>query len=300
MSLRLKIGPAVVAVVADFPIHDRSYWRYGPFAYSGTEPPTATIRVQTDPPPPRGDAARVGEFVRHWKVYAQGESLRLEILEQTELRPKQVACINRTFDQVDLHVMSWADFPEASGWEMNELEPLLQWYLTARLALRAEGVILHGSAVCVEGGGLVFVGPSGAGKTTLAGWCRDEAGATVLNDERIVMWRDRNGWQVAGTPWRGELSEVSGGGVPLRQIFFLRQAGAHRFVRRPPAQCLTELIPQCFLPIWSRKGMECLLATAAGLAAEIPSGELQFAKDRSIVSYLQRLVGELPEPVEAA
>lgn len=302
MSLHLKIGPAVIAVVADRPIHDRSYWRYGPFTHAGTQPPTVTIWVRTDPSPPRAGGAPVGELPGQWQVYAEGGGLRLELLEQIQFQPKQVARINRAFDRIDLHLVPSQDAPErwSSGWEISELlEPLLQWYLTARLAFNAEGVILHGSAVRVERGALVFSGPSGVGKTTLAGWWRDNAGATVLSDERIVAWRDDGDWRVAGTPWRGDLAEASAASAPLLRLFYLSQAAAHRFVRRSPTERLTQVLSQCFLPIWSAKAMEQLLAVAARLVADIPGGELQFAKDRSIVGYTQKLLGEPHEATRA-
>ena len=83
--------------------------------------------------------------------------------------------------------------------------------------------------------------------------------------------------------------------VPLVRLCILRKAQANRFVYLPPVQRLTHLIPEAFLPIWTRQGMEGLLETATCLASEVPAGELQFVNDPSVAGFLQELIGVYPE-----
>ena len=298
MTLRLKIGPVVIVIQADRPPCD---WHSScvPFEYSGEEPTTLTIRIRTDPPPPRRNAPLIGECATQWQLYAQGDGRRLEVLEQIHFQPKQVALINRAFDEADVHLRPFTSrIPgvRQTGWFLAEvMSPLLQWWLTARLALRAEGMILHGSAAVLRDVGLAFVGPSEAGKTTIVRRCRDHAAGTVLNDDRILIWRSQQGFQVSGTPWPGELREVSPVTVPLVRLCILRKAQTNRFVSLPPVQRLTRLIPEAFLPIWTREGMEGLMETATRLAEEVPAGELQFVNDPSVAGFLQELTGVYPK-----
>ncbi len=299
VTLRLKIGPAVIEVQADRPPQDERRPNHIPFAYTGEEHPTLTIRVRTDPPPPRGNAPLIGECVTQWQLYAQGDRRRLEVLEQTHFEPKQVALINGGFDQADVHLLPLTNRiakVRQTGWFLAEvMSPLIQWWLTARLAHQAGGMILHGSGVVLRGVGLVFVGPSGAGKTSIARWCRDEAQATVLNDDRILIWHGDGRWQVSGTPWHGELSRVSSVSRPLTALFVLKKAATNRVARLSPIQCLRQLIPEAFLPIWTREGMEGLMETAARLAQEVRTGELEFVNDPSVACFLQELISVSPE-----
>ena len=294
MVLKHKIGPAVITIVADGSPHDEPHPWCGPFAYDGTQAPSVTIRIRTDPPSPRGNASWISELSTQWSLYTQEQRLRLEILEQIKFLTKQVAEINQSFDQVDLHLIPLAHelhgVPE-SGWYLGSaMEPLVQWWLTGWLAVRAQGMILHGAAVSLDGHGLAFIGPSGAGKTTIARWCRDEGNARVLNDERIVLWQDKQGWWVSGTPWYGELRQVSSLVVPLAQLYFLRKADVNRFLPLPPAKVLTHLISEAFLPIWTPEGMEGLVKAGEKLSREIPTGKLNFVNDPSVVNYLRELL----------
>ena len=297
VTLKLKIGPAIITIVADTFPEDDSLSSYRPFEYSGGESANLTLRIRTDPPPPRRNAPLIGELETQWQLYTQegGQGgRRLEILEQISFQPKQVALINTTFDQVDLHLLQLTDqipgYPR-SGWYLEEIMfPFIQWWLTAWAALRREGMVLHGSAISLNGEGLAFVGPTGSGKTTVVRRCRDQAKGTVLNDERIFIWKSEGGFQVSGTPWHGELPKVSYMSVPFIRLCFLQKGKVNRFIPLSPVQSLTHLMPQAFLPIWSREGMEGLLEINTQLLKEVPSGELQFVNDSSVVDFIQELI----------
>jgi hypothetical protein len=83
-------------------------------------------------------------------------------------------------------------------------------YWVARMALRmvlgvaagaAGALLLHGAAVVApDGGAVVAVGASGAGKTTLPGRL---PGWTALGDDAVVVWPEGGLWWVSGTPLRG-------------------------------------------------------------------------------------------------
>jgi len=95
-----------------------------------------------------------------------------------------------------------------------------------------KSVLIHASAVEYKGKGLIFLGPSGTGKSTisqlLASTIED---VRVLADDNVNLdWQTADGWIVSDAK-PGPLREVPGvqntpisAPVPLRAIFRLHQA----------------------------------------------------------------------------
>ena len=97
------------------------------------------------------------------------------------------------------------------------------------------GLFLHASAVVVEGGAVLFLGHSTAGKSTIARLLG--ASLPVLADDAVFAARDADGgWRVVEGGFRFEDGDVfrrmdeiqrqvrQGAGIPLRGCFRLRKA----------------------------------------------------------------------------
>lgn len=59
---------------------------------------------------------------------------------------------------------------------------------------RLRPVVLHAGAVAVDGRVVAFVGPTGAGKSTLVAACA-RLGADVMADDSLVIYPDAGGWR---------------------------------------------------------------------------------------------------------
>ena len=295
--LHFKIGPVRIAVGVN-PLEVPDIWsnRYYRIFETGEEvPPDLMIRVHRDSPPPYGDAILVGELENQWRLYTKRGGWRMDFLDQIHFQPAQVVLMNSAMSQAEMYVTSQPANPlEKRLVPIYLMVPFVQWWLTAWLASRAKGLILHGAAVSWEGQGMAFIGPSGSGKTTVARWCRDEAEAQVLSDERIVVWREENRWWVSGTPWPGELHVASPCVVPLARFFLLNKAEVNQFVPLPPETLVPRLIPEAYFPFWGQQEMSGLLEAAERLVGEVPAGELRCVNGPGIVSYLKELVCPLP------
>jgi hypothetical protein len=66
---------------------------------------------------------------------------------------------------------------------------ILDQVLPYVLALRGE-IVLHASAVVIDGGGIAFLGPSGMGKSTLATSLGQEGHDVLTDDCAVVRWVD--------------------------------------------------------------------------------------------------------------
>ena len=102
-------------------------------------------------------------------------------------------------------------------------------YLRAILAYRlmeCGGALIHSaSAADLDGGAYLFVGQSGAGKTTLSLLNRAE-GLTVLHDDLNVIYREESETMLTPVPFSGD-PQLQGGerrAYPLRGIFRLSKS----------------------------------------------------------------------------
>ena len=70
--------------------------------------------------------------------------------------------------------------------------------------------LIHASAVEIQKNhSAIFIGTSGAGKTTVAKYCYED-GYLVLSDETILLWQENGDYYVQGTPWHGSEKSIIG------------------------------------------------------------------------------------------
>jgi len=176
----------------------------------------------------------------------------------------------------------------ADGEDPADYDPLefpLSEILMVCLLSAGKGLMVHACGVSDEGRGFLFPGNSTNGKTTMARQWRDFA--AVLNDDRIILRQADEGFIMYGTPWHGDLSDVSAQGVRLSSVDFLHHGDCNRSRRLGGAEAVSMLLKRSFLPLWDRKGMEFTLDFCSRIAASVPFYSLDFLPDRSIVRFLR-------------
>ncbi len=168
---------------------------------------------------------------------------------------------------------------EPSDFALNY--PYDQAILMNRMALLGAGV-LHASGVEDYGSGFIFAGHSGAGKTTIARLWRS-AGATLLNDDRIIVRAERSGAVLASSPWRGEERDLTARCVPLKAIFHLHQAKKNRLSPIHGAEALARLLANAVAPFYLPAAMDRLVSSWLAVSETVPSYELDFTPDATVV-----------------
>lgn len=91
-------------------------------------------------------------------------------------------------------------FPE------DYLESLALYRKFLTYAFDHDAIILHSSALAVDGDGYIFTAPSGTGKSTHARLWRETFGDKVVmvNDDKPVIRKIGKEFFVFGTPWNGK------------------------------------------------------------------------------------------------
>jgi len=160
--------------------------------------------------------------------------------------------------------------------------------------------LLHASAVELATGAALFVGQSGAGKSSMAGLFPP---AAVLNDELIGVSELGRGWWAHATPFSGTLDAPRRcRSVSLAHGFALRHAS--RFAARPmSAAAALRLILRCTaMP----QGVDWLeqqaFVAALRLRASVPWSTLSFslAAARTVPAVRRVVEAESLRPVAAA
>ena len=165
--------------------------------------------------------------------------------------------------------------------------PLNQILMIMLLSL-GKGVLLHACGVDDEGYGYLFAGNSTHGKSTIAKlW--SESGATILNDDRIII-REKDGeFWMYGTPWHGDFREVSPKGMPIRKVFFLKHGKENSIVSEKGVEAVSMFLTRAFPPLWDQKGMDYTLSLLDRMASKLPCYELDFLPDERIIDFVRNI-----------
>jgi len=165
--------------------------------------------------------------------------------------------------------------------------PIDELVLMHRLAL-GEGLELHAlGLVDQDSSGYLFLGHSGAGKSTTARLWMRQPGVRLLSDDRIIL-RQQNGiHRMYGTPWHGDAGVSSAASAPLSAIFFLEQALEHHIVPIAQPQAAAELFARAFLPHYVKSGIEFTLHFLDQLTRTIPCSIFRFAPTDDAVEAIR-------------
>lgn len=158
--------------------------------------------------------------------------------------------------------------------------------LIGRILAYKNGCIMHSLGVNLDDQGLLFVGHSDAGKSTMAGFMKQ--GADILCDDRNIIRKKNNSYFVSGTWSHGDVPDVSPETVPLKGIFFLEKADINQV--RPVADkrhAFERLLACMIRPLETHDWWDNALEFLAGLCRQVPCWTLQFDKTGQAYNLLK-------------
>ena len=161
----------------------------------------------------------------------------------------------------------------------------------ARLS-RGRGVLVHACGLALGGRGLLFLGTSGAGKSTTARLWKERGGVTILSDDRIVIRAEGDGYRIYGTPWHGEAGWETPASARLDAVFILDQAPRNRVLEMKPSTAVAQMMVRSFPAMWDQRGLEFAVRFLARLAESVPVRRLQFLPDRTAVDCVLSSIDE--------
>jgi serine kinase of HPr protein (carbohydrate metabolism regulator) len=133
-----------------------------------------------------------------------------------------------------------------------------------------DGVPLHAALVEKDGYGVVFLGPSGMGKSTQAKLWVEHQGADFIIGDRPGLRRIDGQWIGYGMPWDGKDSIMQQKQAPIRALISLEQAPENSIRRLTKQKAMNVLLNQVMMPMWDDAAMALLTPMMGRLATEIP------------------------------
>lgn len=172
---------------------------------------------------------------------------------------------------------------------LEEKNGLLLFWFYSYCALD-KFLLVHSSLVEYNGYGVMFLGPSGIGKTTQAELWNQYLDALIINGDCVFV-EDKGeefiGW---GTPWHGSSPYCENTSVPVKAWVVLKQGTENSLRRLEGFEMVSEVSQNIIYPMWLENGAELALETLDHVLKGIPVYELVNRADEESVMMVKQAV----------
>ena len=244
------------------------------------------LRVRHGYIPEIGRKEKVFDSGSTWGLYrSEGKYVLQDDSTESDFFPETIIILESDLKSGNVYIRNNIPnrdlFPDPLGYPLNQILMII-------LLSLGKGALLHACGIVDRGYGYLFLGNSTHGKSTIAKlW--SESGATILNDDRIIV-REKDGeFWMYGTPWHGTFNEVSPKALPIRKILFLRHGKENSAVPRKGAEVISMMLTRAFPPLWDKKGMDYTLGLLDRMASKLPCYELDFLPDKRIIDFVRNI-----------
>lgn len=146
---------------------------------------------------------------------------------------------------------------------------------------------VHSSLIAYQGQGILFLGPSGIGKTTQAELWNRYRGARILNGDLAFVQMTETGAVGYGTPWHGSSPYCENDQVPLIAGVVLKQDTENRIRRLTGFELVSEVAGSIFYPLWVEDGGVYCMDTLNAVLSSLPVYELSCRPEEDAVALLE-------------
>ena len=318
----IRIGAVSIAIQSDNSIDVALVPSLEPFRDEVAHP-DITVRVRRTSKLKRINRLAEFESGSVWRLYNENGVFHFDF--QTPVLgdfPYKRLVIDREFCRAEL-LLNRQCLPD-TGPVVPLDYPLDELLIMHRLT-QEKAIELHGTGIVRPNGEAnLFVGHSGAGKsTTTRLWTATEE-VEVLSDDRIIVRRDKgnptmnrptddstekggilhsaqidkhiprfarndtrkNAMRMYGTPWHGEAMFASPNSAPLMRIFVLEHGHGNVITPLSPSQSVAELFARSFVPFHRHEYVESALAFLEELVDEVPVYRYAFEPDQRAVDKI--------------
>jgi hypothetical protein len=280
--MRLRIAGLTIAVSSNDPAITPSVDApSAAFLVNGDGPADVDVAVERVAVMPAPSGTPVFDSGGTWALFDDGGKFRIDCSSPAfgDVAYK-VGYFDRDFTAG--RVLMRADVFEGA---VEPLQYPLDELIVGNLLARGRGVELHGCGIIgPDGRGRLFVGQSGAGKTTTARlWLANRDGIEIVSDDRVILREGGGEWRMYGTPWHGEAELASPSSAPLAAIYLLQQAPATRVVDISRATAAARLFGCTFPLFYDGRALAFTVDCIGRITGDVPVRVLEFTPDVSAI-----------------
>ncbi len=223
---------------------------------------------------------------KYYKI--AGLTIKMDTFGRTEEQARAYAC--DPCEKVDMVVESrWPDYREKYPMYPDDIgEYLSTGSVFYKYLLDFDGMMLHSSAVVVDGKAYLFTADSGTGKSTHTRLWLDLFGdrAFILNDDKPALRLEDGVWYAYGTPWSGKNDISVDKRVPVAGIAALQRGEKNEIEPLGGIEGVQAILKQVNRPR-AAGCREKLLELMDKLFAQVPVWKLccNMEPEAAIVSY---------------
>lgn len=157
-------------------------------------------------------------------------------------------------------------------------------------AIRQNIVQFHSSLVQWQNHGIMFIGPSGIGKTTQAELWQRYQNADIINGDLVFVQKKEEEFLGWGSPWHGSSPYCLNRNVHINAIIVLKQGNENKIRKLSGLEMVSEVGKNLFYPKWVDEGMEMALDILDHLLTHVPVYELTNKADEDSVLMVKQVV----------
>ena len=187
------------------------------------------------------------------------------------------------WNKVKLNLFDGGDVRSAATYKI--LNALIFTHLSTRHAIE-----MHASVIQIADTGVMFLGPSGIGKTTQAELWMQYRGADIINGDMVFVKQESDYFFGCGSPWHGSSPYCLNRQVPLAALIVLKQNSENSIRRLKGFEMVSAVMNSVFFPTWYKKGHEAVCKTLDVLLKTVPVYELSCRPDEDAVRLTEETV----------
>lgn len=252
---------------------------YEPFAENGDVEPLFTLELQIVPSLREKVQGEVRECLNdeapYFWIFENEEGKYSFGFSYTKAHPD---CILVTSDDFKSNVVyvSQTTASRLSEFALSNSMMLLYTFCTSPY----QTLMVHASVIAHDGGGYMFLGRSGTGKSTHSRlWLNNIEDTYLLNDDNpVIRYIDGQAY-VYGTPWSGKTPCYKNEFIPLKAVVRLSQAPYNKIHHYAPLQSFASLMPACSCMRWDGTSVAALHKTVEKVISIVPCWHLECLPD---------------------